>query len=271
MPDHHDKSSPDTLVPRPNDRAGEDAQTALLEASSEFAACLRGSALGPHVQGVFLHGSLVLGDFVEGRSDLDLLVVVDGELDEPERHIVLRCVRRCLCGRVQRADLRVVRREVAADPSFPPELELDVETRGREIKAVGGPRPERDLAVEFWVVRHHGRVLLGPDPAELISEVPASWVDAAGDAQLADWERRPFDPRHAELMVFVACRIWRFAVERVHCGKTAAAEWALEQDPMLRVVGAALRRRRERMETEIDEDGVRALLARVRAVLAERS
>lgn len=246
-------------------------QTALLEASSEFASCVRSSALGPRVRGVFLHGSLVLGDFVEGRSDLDLLVIIDGAVREEEREAVLRCVRRCLCGRVEGADLRVVRREVTADPSFPPELELEVELRGGEVEAVGGPRAERDLAVELWVVRHHGRPLLGPHPAELVSEIPASWVDATGDAQLADWQGRPFNPRHAELMVFVACRIWRFAVERVHCGKTAAAEWALERDPTLRVVEAALRRRRERAEVEIDEDGVRALLARVRAVLAERS
>jgi predicted nucleotidyltransferase len=34
-------------------------------------------ALGEAVAGVFLHGSLVLDDYVPGRSDVDLLVAVD--------------------------------------------------------------------------------------------------------------------------------------------------------------------------------------------------
>jgi predicted nucleotidyltransferase len=34
-------------------------------------------ALGKIVAGVILHGSLTLGDYAPGRSDVDLLVVID--------------------------------------------------------------------------------------------------------------------------------------------------------------------------------------------------
>jgi hypothetical protein len=34
-------------------------------------------ALGETAAGVILHGSLTLGDYLPGRSDLDLLMVVD--------------------------------------------------------------------------------------------------------------------------------------------------------------------------------------------------
>jgi hypothetical protein len=48
-------------------------------------------------------------------------------------------------------------------------------------------------------------------PAELIGEVPAEWVLAVGDAQLGAWEAIGDDPKHAELTVLTACRVWRFA------------------------------------------------------------
>jgi len=60
---------------------------------------------------------------------------------------------------------------------------------------------ERDLVVEFSMCRAHGRSVLGAAPAELIGEVPAEWVLAVGDAQLAAWEAIGDDPKHAELTV----------------------------------------------------------------------
>jgi hypothetical protein len=36
------------------------------------------AALGETAAGVILHGSLTLGDYLPGRSDVDLLAVVDG-------------------------------------------------------------------------------------------------------------------------------------------------------------------------------------------------
>jgi hypothetical protein len=42
-------------------------------------------------------------------------------------------------------------------------------------------------------------------------------------------------------MVLTACRMWRFAVEEVHCSKARAAGWALARDPSLTAVRQALR------------------------------
>jgi predicted nucleotidyltransferase len=39
-------------------------------------------ALGDAVGGVLLHGSLTLGDYLPGRNDVDLLVVVDDPLTD---------------------------------------------------------------------------------------------------------------------------------------------------------------------------------------------
>src|SRR5215217_8077712 len=59
--------------------------TTSAEAALRFAQTLAGAcagALGKTVAGVILHGSLTLDDYIPGRSDLDLLVVIDDPLGD---------------------------------------------------------------------------------------------------------------------------------------------------------------------------------------------
>jgi hypothetical protein len=53
-------------------------------------------------------------------------------------------------------------------------------------------------------------------------------------------------------MVLTACRIWRFAIENVHCSKAEAAEWALGRDPSLAAVRHAVQE--ERTSTIAEQD-----------------
>jgi Nucleotidyltransferase domain len=90
-------------------------------------------ALRETVAGVILHGSLTLGDYLPGRSDVDLLVVVDPP------------------GRV---DLRVVTRQVAGAPTPAPPMEAYIEitpTSGSELYVERRHPGERDLVVEFSI------------------------------------------------------------------------------------------------------------------------
>ena len=75
-------------------------------------------------------------------------------------------------------------------------------------------------------MRADGRSLVGPQPAAVVGAMPDEWVVAYGDEALERWQHTD-DAEHAALMVLTACRIWRFAVEGVHCSKTEAARWAL--------------------------------------------
>jgi hypothetical protein len=226
--------------------------------------------LGPGVAGVILHGSLVLGDYRPGRSDLDLLAVIDDPLRDAQVAALTEAFSRQQPQAPGPVDLRLVTRQVAAAPTPAPPLEAYLRlTPSSGVRLEERRHPaERDLAVELSVCRTHGRSLLGASPAELIGEVPAEWVVAAGDAQLADWQAIGDDPPYAELTVLTACRVWRFAEEGRHCSKTAAAEWALRRDPTLRVVADALRRRHRDPTGRIDPAQVQQLLGMVRARLA---
>jgi len=119
----------------------------------------------------------------------------------------------------------VVTRQVAAAPTPVPPMEAYIELTpgsGSGMQVEHRHPGERDLVVEFSMCRSHGRSLWGAAPAGLIGEVPDEWVVHVGDAQLAAWEAIGEDPKHAELTVLTACRVWRFAEERRHCSKTAA-------------------------------------------------
>jgi hypothetical protein len=137
---------------------------------------------------------------------------------------------------VAAGDLCVVTRGTAAAPTPEPPVEVYVglDPAGERLEVE--TRRRRDLVVEFSVCRAHGRSLAGKEARELIGEVPDEWVVDVGDEVLATWRRQDYDPAMAAFMVLTACRIWRFAEERVHCSKHAAGLWALQRDPSLTVV-----------------------------------
>jgi hypothetical protein len=240
---------------------------------TDFAEALAGAcaaALGEAVAGVILHGSLTLGGYLPGRSDVDLLVVVDAPLGDAQLDALAGAVERQAPRAPGPVDLRVVTRQVAAAPTPAPPMEAYLRlTPGSGVRVEERRHPgERDLVVELSVCRTHGRRLLGAAPAELLGEVPHRWVLAAGDAQLTDWQAIGDDPPYAELTVLTACRVWRFAEEGRHCSKDAAARWALRRDPSLQVVRDALHQRHRDPAGRIDPAQVQRLLAAVRARLA---
>jgi hypothetical protein len=212
-------------------------------------------ALGRALVSVILHGSLTLGDFTPGRSDIDLLVVVDAPLGD-ERLAVL-----------QEAVERVVTRATAASPPPLPVLEAAFEVRPGKDTEVTRRVAEPDLIAEFSIARAHGRRIVGAAPEAVIGTVPVEWLRDVGDRQLALWQRLTDDADHGELMVLTACRIWRFSAEGVHCSKAAAGCWALHRDPSLRAVEDALRQRTLDPAAPIGEEGIRRLLALVRQEL----
>jgi len=247
-------------------------RTASPQEALEFAEALaQATSRTLSVAGVLLHGSLALGDYLPGRSDVDLLVVVDDPLTDRQRAALAEAVDQERPGAPVRVDLRVVTRAVAAAPTPLPLMEAYLTIKqGREPRIrMEGPCPgERDLVVEFSVCRAHGRSILGAPPVELIGEVPDEWVLHVGDAQLADWEAIGDDPPYAQLTVLTACRLWRFAEEAQHCSKDAAGEWALRRDPEMDVVGDALRQRHSDATHPIDASQVHDLLVRVRGRVA---
>jgi hypothetical protein len=226
--------------------------------------------LGDRLVAVILHGSLVLGDYTPGRSDVDLLAIVERSLTDDELAALAELVvaRR---GKAAGIDLRVVTGAAAGEPTAAPAMELYIGVHHDQepelLRRIDG---ERDLVAELSMVRADGRSLVGPEPTAVVGAIPDEWVVAYGDEVLERWQQLTDDAEHAGLMTLTACRIWTFAVEGAHCSKTVAARWALLQDPALPAVEAALRRRAGDTKAQIAPADIAALLARVRGELARR-
>jgi hypothetical protein len=228
---------------------------------------------GRAVAGVILHGSLTLDDYIPGRSDVDILTVVERPLTDTQLDALVEAVAEERQHAPARLDLRVVTRSVASTPTPAPPMEIYIaahpggDEAGMHVETHHSG--ERDLVVEFSVCRTHGHSLVGRPSSELIGDVPERWVVDVGDAQLADWQALEYSARYAELMVLTACRVWRFCEEGRHCSKSAAGEWVLRREPSLKAVREALHRRRADATLSIDETAVRRPLAIERARIAE--
>jgi predicted nucleotidyltransferase len=137
-------------VPRSRSTRSAVPSAAPTEQALQFAETLARScsrALGETVAGVILHGSLTLGDYLPGSSDVDLLVVVDEPLTD---------------------------RQLAALTEAAAGHRLGAPGAGSGVQVERRHPGERDLVVEFSMCRAHGRSLVGAAPAELLGEFQPS-------------------------------------------------------------------------------------------------
>ncbi|WP_433199972.1 nucleotidyltransferase domain-containing protein [Dactylosporangium sp. CS-047395] len=211
--------------------------------------------LGP-VRSLVLHGSLASGDFRPGRSDIDLLMVVDSP---PDASVVEQVVGSADLGAAAALDLHVVLTSAAARPVPAPPLELYVRrhagTPGLDVERRAAASP--DLILELSTARS-GRVLRGE---AVIGAVPPAWVVQRGRYWLRAWQALTDDTAHAAFMALTACRIWRFAHSHGHSSKLAAARWVLEREPSLASVRGAIRQYEGDATATIDRRDLAELLA----------
>jgi hypothetical protein len=218
---------------------------------------------GGNLRAVILHGSAATGDFLPGRSDLDLLTVLDTALTDEPAAALERLVRGADIGDAAGIDLHVVTAAVAAAPARTPLVELHVGRYASGVE-VTHRAVDADLPVELAMARAGGRALHGPAPRDVIGEVPAAWVRERGRHWLTTWQGLTDDDEHAAHMVLTACRIWRFAVEAAHCGKVDAANWAAGRDPRLATnIAAASHRYTTGKRERIEPSAIREVLDRV--------
>ena len=220
--------------------------------------------LGANLVSAILHGSLTTDDFRPGESDLDLLLVIESRLTSAQADALVEAVRAADLGPAAGIDLLVVTRQVAAAPADAPARELAVGYRpgAGDWDVDGRDDHVSDVWPELSEARAHGRSLVGPEPRDVLGEVPRDRVRDNGTAWLRSWLGLTDDEENAVYMVLTACRMWRFAVTGEHTSKSAAARWALEQDPPQRGVELALAARTTSAAPRITPQQVEEVLLR---------
>ncbi len=227
------------------------------------------ATLGTELVGVYAVGSVALGGYVPGESDVDVAAVSRVALTDEQRRSVAAAVLEASASCPTRGvELTLYRQEVAA--SRPSGADF-------EVNANGGPRMPTsvhlDAAAEpgFWYVldraiaHRSGVVISGPPVRDTFADVPRDLLLEAMSQSMA-WHRE--HERATLYSVLNACRAWRYADTDVLGSKLEGAAWARARwtDPHL--VDAAVSLRHGGAAT-LDEPAVDALLAAVAARLGD--
>jgi hypothetical protein len=191
-------------------------------------------ALGAQLVGVYLSGSLALGDFDPKASDIDVVVVTTGALDDA-RVAALRTVHARLesSGSPWAGKMEVV--YVARDAlAGPPDMTLYPQVE--KARGFFLDRLEDGWLSQCYIVREHGITLAGPDPERLFAPVDADAMrrGIAGIAEM--WRREAQDDpswlewlrirRNQAFVVLTLCRLLYTLETGAVASKPAAARWA---------------------------------------------
>jgi hypothetical protein len=218
-------------------------------------------ALGPELVGAYLLGSAILGDFVSGRSDIDLVAICERDLSEHEaRHVLTVVAQAAQPCPTKGLDFYLVTRQTALAPPRPPSYQVHILSWiGRESIVGAGDTSKPRLAIIFVHCRTFGRAVVGPDPRRVFAPIPRSWfLNELADEMVESWTVSPYHYR-----VLNACRAWQYLVEGETTSKIVGAEWARQRvsDPSL--IDAAVSSQLTGQPTEADPGQVDAFVGRV--------
>jgi streptomycin 3"-adenylyltransferase len=198
--------------------------------------------LGPDLIGVYLHGSLAMGAFTPGRSDIDMLAVCAAPLT-PERSTGLGKALDAIPRPASGGDLEFSLTTEAAvrAASAAPAFELHVSTHDEPTVVDGHDRPgDEDLVTHFAMARARGRSLFGPDPVEMFPEPDRALlissmrgdIEWARSSSAAGWEGHD-QPQAASMayQVLNGARCLRFLETGDLGSKAEGAEWLERRDP----------------------------------------
>lgn len=218
----------------------------VRELVQELLTGIRG-VFGDTLEGAYLYGSAVAGDFDPERSDLDLLVAVARDVDEQQlgelraMHDAFAATHPEWKDRIDAAYLS----SAALGRFLERESPIVVITPGEPLNA---KRTSPGWAMNWHLVREHGVTLFGPPPASLIAEIRFDDFLAAVNAHMAEMPGRceaSGDPEFRAYAVLTSCRALHAWRERRQVSKRRAAQWASDRMPewtdVIRWAGARYR------------------------------
>ncbi|MDE3228294.1 MAG: DUF4111 domain-containing protein, partial [Chloroflexota bacterium] len=195
-------------------------------------------ALGANLVGIYLRGSLALGDFEPDASDVDFFAITTRPMTDAE-FAALAALHAALSASPNPygAHLEGPYLDRAAAWRYQPGQRMAAIAR---TEALAWSEPGANWVIERWVVRERGVTLLGPDPRTLIAPISADDLRAAARARLPDWAnfaRQTDDPEwqahrgHKAYCVETMCRALHTIATGEAQTKPQAVAWALANLP----------------------------------------
>ncbi len=204
-------------------------------------------ALGDFLVGVYLVGSLAIGDF-DLTSDIDFIVVTTDELSESQVKQV-QSVHDRTFGQdnhwVKHLEYSFFPRDILNDPSSPFSRDGRTQDENRNLWHFchGSSTLERsdhdNSVVVRWTLREKGVVVLGPEPTTLLNSVSANTLRTEVRNTLVGWGNELLKDsenyRNRFFQAFIVlhfCRMLQDLNEGRITSKLSGAEWSkTELDP----------------------------------------
>ena len=200
--------------------------------------------LGKHFLGMYLYGSLANGDFDE-HSDIDVLIVTDGELSEDVFSAVQK-MHKHINGLDSPWAKQVEASYIpqAALRRFDPMNKLHPHMDRGDGEVLHMMSHESDWIIQRYLLREHGIVITGPSLRDLIDPVSSGALRQAVTDVLPFWVNPILDEPaqikkrgYQSFIVLSLCRMLYTLRQGKVLSKAAAAQWALENlDPRWRAL-----------------------------------
>jgi hypothetical protein len=218
----------------------------------------------PGLVGLYLHGSLALDDFVAGKNDVDLCVVVPDLHDDQRQRLVGALSPDTMPLEGGGFDIHVVTLYTVRTPGWTPVREIWVAVHPGWEFHVEGRAADHDMCLTLEMCRRHGRALYGPDAKEVFAPADRAALLAACKREIEKW--LSYEPiRQWDSAVLSACRAWWLVGEDELGSKTSAGRWALSKG--FPVVERAVAHRTGDRVAVPDQSAVRELLLHVHTLL----
>ncbi|MBW3612942.1 MAG: DUF4111 domain-containing protein [Chloroflexi bacterium] len=202
------------------------------------------ATLADRLVGAWLINSAARGDYLPGRSDLDVTVGVTDRLDQRMKRRVADELRHgTLPVPAPRLELVVYRMEVLAAPGERPDWELNLNTGPAIADHVGtepAAEPAHWFVLDLAAAGERSRAIAGPPLGQVLGGIDDPVVLAALQAS-ATWHAD--HDAAAPNRVLNACRAWRWLETGSWSSKTGAATWAIEAGGDEALIRLALGRR----------------------------
>jgi predicted nucleotidyltransferase len=197
--------------------------------------------LGDFLVGVYLQGSLAIGDF-DLTSDIDFVVVTNGELTESQVGQV-QSVHDQTYGEdnrwVKHLEYSFFPKDMLNEPSSPFSRDGRIEDKNRELwyfdngsRAIERSDHDNSLVVR-WTLREEGVSVIGPEPSTYIDPVPANALRTEIRDLLVGWgaellaDPEPYRNRfYQAFLVLNYCRMLQDLNEGRVTSKLEGTEWA---------------------------------------------
>ncbi|MGC4892663.1 nucleotidyltransferase domain-containing protein [Micromonospora sp. DT31] len=207
--------------------------------------------------GAYAAGSIGLGAYQPGRSDVDVALLVAGPLPATaKRALVHRLRHEALPCPARGLELVAYRRDVAASGTAEPGFEVELNTgAAMPFRATYDPADRPAADGRFWyaldraILRRCGLALLGPPAADAFAEPPPEALRALLAEATRWWLARPTPPGDepapgAEDAVLGACRALVRCRDGVWLGKIDAGLRVAADDPDASLIHASIAARR---------------------------